>query len=278
MLNPVNIDEYKQQVATFFNHRTNYDGEGNFHPRLANRLLELAQLHKGQKILDVATGTGLVAISAAQVVGTEGKVVEVDISTGMLNQARQKIAAASLQNLELIEADAEYLNFSNDSFDAILCSSAFVYLSDIPAALYNWHRWLRKDGLVAFSCFSETSFMTPIIIKVCAKVCGVSLPNINEPLGTPENCHKLLEKAGFQDVEVRTEQFGSYLSLNDAKGSWNRRWFHPKGNPLLRLSPEQLERLKAEYIAKLEALATDKGIWNDITTFFVLARKKADIQ
>lgn len=83
MLNQVNLDEYKQQVATFFNHRTNYDGESNFHPRLANRLLDVAQLHKGQKIL-VATGTGLIAISAAQIVGTEGKVVGVDISTGML--------------------------------------------------------------------------------------------------------------------------------------------------------------------------------------------------
>ena len=277
MLNPVNLDEYKQQVATFFNRRTDYDGEGDFHPRLANRLLELAPLHKGQKILDVATGTGLVAISAAQIVGTEGKVVGVDISPGMLNQVRQKIAAASLQNLELIEADAEYLNFSNDSFDAILCSSAFVYLSDIPAALHNWHCWLSKGGLVAFSCFSETSFMAPIIIKVCAKVCGVSLPNINEPLGTPETCHNLLQKAGFQDIEVRTEQFGSYLSLNDAKGSWNGRC-HPKGNPLLQLSPEQLEQCNAEYIAELEALATDKGIWTDITTFFVLARKKVDIQ
>lgn len=273
MLNSVNLDEYKQQVATFFNHRTNYDGEGNFHPRLANRLIELAQLHKRQKILDVATGTGLVGISAAQIVGAEGKVVGVDISTGMLNQARQKIAAASLQNIELVEADAEYLNFSDNSFDAILCSSAFVYLSDIPAALHNWHRWLRKGGLVAFSCFSETSFITAILIRVCAKACGISLPNINEPLGTPEKCHNLLQKAGFQDIEVRTEQFGSYLSLNGVKGSWNGLWFHPKGNPLLQLSPKQLEHLKAAYIAELEVLATDKGIWNDVTTFFVLARK-----
>ena len=45
----------------------------------------------------------------------------------------------------------------------------------------------------------------------------------------------------------------------------------------MQLSPAQLEQAKAEYLAELEALVTDKGIWNDITTFFVLGRKHADI-
>lgn len=271
MSNKVNLNEYKQQVTTFFNRRTNYDKEGNFHPRLADCLLELVKphLHRGQKVLDIATGTGLVAIPAAHIVGSEGKVVGVDISSGMLSQAQRKIEAEGLQNIELIEADAEYINF-NDDFDAILCSSAFVWLSDIPTALHNWYRWLKKGGLVAFSCFSETSFITPVVIRACAKH-GILLPNINEPLGTPEKCHNLLQQAGFQNIEVKTEQFGNYLTLGDAKRKWNGEWLHPQGNPLSDLSPEKLELLLAEYAA-VEAIAT-QGFWHDVTTFLVLARK-----
>ena len=115
--------------------------------------------------------------------------------------------------------------------------------------------------------------MVPVITRACAKACGVSLPNIHEQLGTPEKCHKLLRQAGFQTIEVKIEQFGEYLSLSDAQKWWSGGWLHPQGNPLLQLKPEQLEQCKAEYVAQVEALETDKGIWQDITTFFVLAWK-----
>jgi protein-L-isoaspartate(D-aspartate) O-methyltransferase len=199
--------------------------------------------------------------------------VGVDISPEMLNQARQKIEAAELQNIELIGADADYLDFSDDSFDVIFCSSALVYLTDIPAALQNWYRWLKKGGLVAFSCFAETAFMASVQMRVCAKLFGISLPHINEPLGTPEKCHELLRQAGFHNIEIKTEQFGEYLSLDDRRMSWNGGSFYPRGNPLLQRSQEQLERLQAEYRAEVERLATDKGVWYDVTAFFVVARK-----
>lgn len=118
MTKPTNLTDYKQQVTAFFDTRTNYDNDFTY--RRAIPVVELAQLQTGQQVLDVATGTGILAIAAAQLVGSEGKVVGVDISPGMLSQARQKIEAAGLQNIELIQVDADYLNFSDESFDAIL--------------------------------------------------------------------------------------------------------------------------------------------------------------
>ena len=106
------ISEYKQRIIADFNSRTNYDNE--WRDRFANRLVEFARLQKGQKVLDVATGTGIVAIASAKLVGSTGKVVGVDISSGMLKQARSKIAAEGLQNVELIQADADYLNFPDN--------------------------------------------------------------------------------------------------------------------------------------------------------------------
>ncbi|GET41176.1 putative methyltransferase [Microseira wollei NIES-4236] len=82
-------NQYKQTVVGFFNSRTNYDNDYTIRRTLP--LLDLVGLKKGQKVLDVATGTGIIAIAAAQIVGSEGKVIGIDFSSGMLNQARQKI-------------------------------------------------------------------------------------------------------------------------------------------------------------------------------------------
>lgn len=270
MSKPTHLTEYKQDVIALYGARTNYDNDLTYSRAIP--VVELAQLQTGQQVLDIATGTGIVAIAAAQIVGAEGKVVGVDICAGMLNQARQKIATAGLQNIELIEADADYLNFDDESFDAIFCTSAIVLLSDIPATLRKWHRFLKEGGVVAFSCYAETSYFTPVITKICA-VNGISLPNLHEPVGTPEKCRSLLQQVGFKDIEVKIEQFGSYLSLSDAQNMWKGNWLHPQGHPLSQLSPEQIERLKAEYRAEIETLATDKGVWHDITTFFVIGRK-----
>ena len=74
------MDSYKQQVIELYNSRTAYDQEeGTRHPRDANLLLESVPIEKGQKILDIATATGLVAIPSAQKVGSEGYVIGVDI-------------------------------------------------------------------------------------------------------------------------------------------------------------------------------------------------------
>lgn len=271
MTNHVDIDKYKQLVANDFNSRPNYDEGNHFHLGLANRLIEIAQLQPGQEILDVATGTGLVAIAAAQIVGSSGRVVGVDIARGMLEQARRKINMIGLKNVELIEADADYLDFEDNTFDIILCSSALIYLTDIKNSLQQWYRFLKPGGKVAFSCFAETTHTAAIMFRQKAQTYAIFIPNPNEPLGTPQKCQDLLKDVGFREIKVITEQFGSYLS--NVEKAWYGNARSAFGAQVKQLPLEILEQLKAEYIAELEAMATEKGIWNDATTFFVLGRK-----
>ncbi|MHC5825428.1 MAG: class I SAM-dependent methyltransferase, partial [Nostoc sp.] len=205
----------------------------------------------------MATGTGIIAIAVAQIVGSEGKVTGVDFSSGMLAQAQHKIEELGLQNIELIEADAEYIDFNDESFDVILCSTAIVYFKDIPAALRKWYRFLKPGGVMGFSCCSEESCGAPLIIEICDQY-DILLTNINEPTGTPEKCHHLLAEAGFKDIEVKIQQLGLYRNLEQARG-WNGGWFHPRENPLLEVSSEEMAELKAEYHQKIEAEATEQG-------------------
>ncbi|MBR8835156.1 MAG: hypothetical protein DSM106950_14260 [Stigonema ocellatum SAG 48.90 = DSM 106950] len=72
-------------------------------------------------------------------------------------------------------------------------------------------------------------------------------------------------------ISIVTEQFGSYLS--NVEKAWKANARSAFGSQVKELPPERLEQLKAEYIAQVEATATDQGIWNDVTTFFVLGSK-----
>ncbi|OKH48205.1 hypothetical protein NIES2101_22425 [Calothrix sp. HK-06] len=265
------LDQYKQQVADYFNSRTNYDDSHLAHKR-ARHFVEAVPVQKGQTILDVAVGTGLVAIPVAELVGNDGKVIGIDIADDLLDIARDKIEELGIKNIEFIEADADYIDFCENSFDAILCCSAIMCFRDIPNVLHNWYRFLKLGGLVAFNSYHEQSLMAPTIFTACAKY-GISLPNIHAPLGTVQKCESMLEEAGFKNIEVKTKQFGKYLTLSDAHNTWNgKTWLYPD-NPLLKLPTSTIEQIKAEYDTQIEALATEKGVWWDITTFLVIGYK-----
>ncbi|MBD2774149.1 class I SAM-dependent methyltransferase [Iningainema sp. BLCCT55] len=265
---------YKQQLLADFNSRTNYDS-GRFYAPVANRLIEFANMQTGQQVLDVATGTGIVALSAAQIVGASGKVIGVDISAGMLSYAKQKLAATGLENVEFIEADAEHLKFSDNSFDRILCSLAICYLTDIPAALQQWYRFLKPGAMVAFNAWAETAFPPSVLFRQVAQRYGIEIPNPNEPLGTLERCYQLLQQIGFKDIEVQSEQFGWYFTpdTKTAEDIWNINSQNVFGSQVFQLSADKLQQCKTEYIAEIQALPiTEKGAWCDAKIFFVRAR------
>lgn len=84
-------DLYKQRILQLWDKRACvYDQQDTFHRKLALKLVELADVKSGQRILDIATGTGMVALPAAKLVGTGGKVHGIDISGAMISEVRCK--------------------------------------------------------------------------------------------------------------------------------------------------------------------------------------------
>lgn len=276
MNHPLKLNDYQQQVADYYSRRSsNYD-EGDWHPRIARRLVEYAQLRPGQQVLDIATGTGMVAIEAAQIVGTEGRVVGIDISAGMLEQAQRKVKLLDLKNIEFQLADAEALRFAVNSFDAIFCSSALIWMSELLGTLRLWHQFLKPGGLLGFHAFADTAFVGGVVAQKVFEKHGVFLL-FSKPTGTVEKCHDLLQQAGFEAIQIQLEQNGSYICLEKAKEMWAGNGSFPAPgqhpNPILQLSSEQLAQARVEFEAELKALQTEQGIWNDITIFYSFGRK-----
>lgn len=272
------LNKYKQQIADLYSSRSsNYD-DGEWHPRIAHRLIEYADLRTRHQVLDIATGTGMIAIEAAQIVGPQGKVIGIDISKGMIERARQKVEVLGLTNVEFQIADAETLNFPVNTFDYIFCSSALIWMSNLLDSLRLWHKLLKPGGFLGFHAFAETAFVGGVVAQKVFEKYGISLL-LSKPTGTVEKCYKLLQKAGFEEIDIKSEQDGGYITLEKAKGMWSGSGSSPfpgqYPNPLLQLSSEQLRQARVEFDAELETLQTEQGVWNDITIFYAFGRKAA---
>ena len=267
------MDDYKQQVIDFFDRRTAYDAEGDSHPQEAKRLLEYVPLKSGQTILDLATGTGLVAISAAKKVAPNGSVTGVDISSGMLKQARSKIAAEGIDNLELIEADVEAIDFDAEQFNVIFCCSALVYISDLTAMLNKCYDWLKPGGCFAFTTPDKKSHLAEIKVKVCQDLFGIDLPHIIRPLWTPEKCRNLLQQSGFKNIVIARYLYSRTKISKNYSSTRLEKEFYPRGNPLSNLPQAQKELLQVEYAKAITQLIAKQGVWQSANNLYVKAYK-----
>jgi ubiquinone/menaquinone biosynthesis C-methylase UbiE len=122
-----------------------------------DRLVDLAEVALGKRVLDIATGIGEPALSAAIRVGPGGQVIATDISKQMLDIARMRASTAGLTNVEFLEADAERLDFPDHSFDAILCRWGITSLPDHLNLLVKIKRMLAPNGSFATSVWDEAS-------------------------------------------------------------------------------------------------------------------------
>jgi ubiquinone/menaquinone biosynthesis C-methylase UbiE len=191
----------------------------------------------------------------------------------MIARAEKKLEELNIENIDLINADIAAIDFAESSFDLITCSLAIALFPDIPQVLGKWYQWLKKGGSVAFSCHNLESHFLPLISGVCRETYGFELPNLHTPIATPEKCHQLLENAGFTNISVNVEQLGRYLPLETAKNFWYGQYFYPQHNPFDRLSAGEIATLVNNYRREIDKNATDRGVWQDATTFFVTASK-----
>lgn len=268
-----NTGSQKQRLAVVFNALAPTYDQLRFLQVSAKRLIEVAGIREGARLLDVATGTGVIALAAASLVGPGGKVVGIDLSPEMLARAKEKLAQAGNANVEFMEGDTERLEFPDSSFDIVVCSSSLFFVPDMAAAVREWRRVLVPGGRVAFSGY-RTTMLQPLRDLWAARLAKYGAAQGVLPihrLGDKAACESLLRNAGFSAIEVQSEQLGYYLP--SAEDRWADIVAGLEGKPLLKLTPDQQEQIRIEHIAELDVLASPAGIWVDVPTLFATARK-----
>jgi len=112
-------------------------------------MLDLAGVQTGNRVLDVACGMGDQTLLAARRVGPKGYVLAIDNSSSMLNGAVEAARTAGLTNLETRLMDAENLDLSADSFDAVICRLGLMLFANPPKALSGMLRVVKRGGKVS---------------------------------------------------------------------------------------------------------------------------------
>jgi len=175
---------------------------------VSKRLVEIAGIQAGDRVLDVAAGSGEPALTAAQVVGPQGEIVATDISPEMLAYARERAAAAGIDNVEFIEADASSLDFPPESFDAALSRWGIILEPEAEPAAGRIRRFLKPGGRMAISSWGPPERVPMLAVPMRTVMTRLNVspppPGTPGPLSRPtsEAIAGILEGGGFSDIRV----------------------------------------------------------------------------
>lgn len=271
------VDPSHAQVAQVFDLAApDYDGPAlRFFPFCADRLVARLNPAAGEKILDVATGTGAVALAAAQAVGPTGRVIGVDLAEGMLAQLQRKLDKFGVAHVDLHVMDAAALEFRGEYFHHTLCSFGLFFVRDMAAALKEWVRVTRPGGKVMFTAFGPAAFepMKRLLLERLQREgvdAGAAVPAASR-LAEAGNCRALLAAAGLDGITVESAQIGYHL--RNADEWWEIVWGSGFRGLVEKLSPSRRAALRAAHVAEIAPLVTDKGLWLDVETIFAAGIK-----
>lgn len=268
------MDE-KQAVTSVFNLvATKYDNPSmRFFPLCANTLVELAKIKAKDEVLDVATGTGVVAIALAQANKASNRIQAIDLSENMLQQAQTNAKHAGINTVDFHIMDAENLAFDSNAFNLITCSYGLFFIPDMSSALKSWLRVLKPGGKLFFTSFAPTAFqpLTEIFIKNLAEFNVIPPTPRWLQLSEAQLCKQLLTDNGYSNPEVTQRQLGYHL------GEFEDWWqvIQSAGYRGLyeQLPQEHRSAFKEKHKFEIEKLITSDGLWMDVQTLFSSAEK-----
>jgi SAM-dependent methyltransferase len=187
------------------------------------RMLDLARVAPGNRVLVVGTGVGEEALDAATRVGTSGEVVATDASAAMIAEATRSVAGRKIANVRFLVMDAQHLKFRPSTFDAVISRNALMFIPDLPMALAEMNRVLKLKGRIAVTVWASARRNPRLSDPVeAARALGAKLPptatfRIALRLGAPSLLAMALREAGFSDVVVeRWPVVARYDTVNAA--------------------------------------------------------------
>ncbi|MFQ6016999.1 MAG: class I SAM-dependent methyltransferase [Kiloniellaceae bacterium] len=223
---------------------------------LSDRMVELAALGPGHRVLDIATGLGEPAVTAARRVGPTGRVEAIDISPDMLAFARHRAVELGLGNIDYREMDAEMLEAPEAAFDAVLCRWGLMFIADLEATLAAIQGCLAPGGRFVAAVWGPPERVPSVSLSARVVLNHLGMPPPDEGAMTPfalsdvAALRQSVAAAGFQDVR------GEWLTVEYAFPSVAAftEFRRDRSGPLnARIAHHPAERLEAAWRAVTQA-------------------------
>ena len=271
------IDKREETLRVFSQSAKIYDRIGpQIFSYYGQRLVDLAGLNSGNRVLDVAAGRGALLFPAAVNVGPAGHVTGIDFSPDMVRETAQDIASRKLRHAEIRQMDAEQMNLPDASFDAVMCGFALLMFAEPARVLQEFYRVLKPGGRVALSTWSaDNPYQTwchEVLRPFVYASAATEMPTkIDVRFDTPLQIETALRQAGFEDVLVTIEE-NDFVYVSEEQ-FWLSLWSAGIRRQLEKITPELLEQAKIEVFRKLQMLKDSDGFHKVSRALFALGRK-----
>jgi ubiquinone/menaquinone biosynthesis C-methylase UbiE len=238
----------------------------------AHELVAAAQLRAGERVLDVACGTGIVARLAAERVAPNGTVSALDVNEGMLNVARS-VTRSTAVPIHWYETPAESIPLPDDSFDVVLCQLGLMFMEDRGAAAREMRRVAAPGGRVLVSVAKPTDFFD-VMERGFERHLPEGAPFVRLvfSMNDADALAELFREAGLRDVTVRT--VSKEIKLPAPKDAL---WQYVHSTPLTGAAsaadPEVLGALERQVVSEWQPWVRDGGLAYEQGVLVMTGRK-----
>lgn len=251
----IDDERIKQSQREAWDHAAPYWRRYDEHVRrnsvqATRRMLELAEVQPGQRVLDIASGTGEPGLPAAELVGPSGFVLLSDQSAEMLAIARDKARAQDLRNVEFRVSDAEQLVLDPESFDAALCRGGLCLMPQPVRCLRTVYEALKPGGRISVLVLGRPEANPYFVIPFAVLSKYASFPPYDPTLpgpfalADPEKLRSVLAEAGFEQIEL--QRMTHIWELDSGRDYWDYMRFSPVASALEQIPGDQHARIADE--------------------------------
>jgi ubiquinone/menaquinone biosynthesis C-methylase UbiE len=240
---------------------------------LATDLIRLAALRPGERVLDVACGTGIVARLSSQLVGATGTVAGLDVNPGMLAVARS--ATLPGMPIEWHEASAEAMPLLDASFDVVLCQMGLEFVADKHAALREMRRVLVRGGRLILNVPGPTPLLFNIMREALARHVGAEAVGFLDhvfSLHDTAEIQDFVSGAGFHDVSVQSDTKSLRLPAPE-EFLWQYVHSTPLADAVTQMDADRRGLLESDVVANWQKFVKDRALVLQVRIVVATARK-----